>query len=51
MIAVLALVALLFWTWGVLGFVHWFIQESDRRRDAAFRADQLVAQARAEVQR
>ncbi len=49
MAGLLLLVALLAWTWGVVRFVHWFLKESDRRRDAAFRADQLVADARAEV--
>jgi hypothetical protein len=44
----LLLIALVCWTYGVLRFVHWVIALRDAHVDAAFRADQLVAQARAE---
>ena len=44
----LLLVALFFWTFGVLRFVHWFIARRDARIDANYRAARLVALARAE---
>lgn len=37
--------------WGALGIAHWVVNWYDARRDAAFRAEQLVARARAEVRR
>lgn len=48
MAAVLLLVALLAWTVGIARMVVWIIDLIDSRAEAAYRADQLVAQARAE---
>lgn len=48
MIAVLALTAIMFWTVGLAGLVAWFLDQRDRRRLSEFRAEQLIAQARAE---
>ena len=41
----LLLLALVFWTMGVLRIVHWILDWRDARRLAAYRADQMVAQA------
>lgn len=45
----LLLIALVCWTLGVLGLVHWLLDRRDARIDADYRAARLVAQARAEV--
>ena len=49
MIAVLSLVALLFWTVGIARLFAWFLDRRDSRIDADYRSARLVAQARAEV--
>lgn len=53
MIAVwfLLFVVLALEVWFVLRIAHWVVNWYDARRDAAFRAEQLVASARAEVRR
>jgi len=50
-IAVLALIALTFWTVGIARLFVWILDRRDARSDADYRAARLVAQARAEVGR
>lgn len=47
----LLLLALVFWTMGVLRIVHWILDRRDARRLATYRAACMVAEARACVLR
>lgn len=51
MIAVLTLVAIMFWTVGIARLYVWLLDRRDSRVDSAYRAARLVAVSKAEVSR